>query len=314
MIWLVGAGLMSVDYAKVLDAQQCDYLVIGRGQSSADEFTAKTGKEAIVGGLTQYVASSPEIATHAIVSVGVAQLFETTKQLIECGVKQVLVEKPGGTALSEIETLSNLAAEHDAHVHIAYNRRFFSSVLAAKKRIAEEGGVTSFNFELTEWAHVIEKIDKPEDVLSKWFLANSTHVADLAYYLGGRPSELVSFVEGRLNWHEAGSVFAGAGKSESGALFNYAANWESAGRWSVEMLTKENRYVFRPMEALQVQKRGTIPLIAVEIDDSLDKEFKPGLFKQVETFLQGINAELCSLEEQLSLFSVYEKMAGYKKL
>lgn len=311
MIWLVGAGLMSVDYTKVLDAQKCNYLVIGRGQSSADEFKKKTGKEVVVGGLTQYVASSPEIATHAIVSVGVAQLFETTKQLIQCGVKQILVEKPGGTTLNEIQTLSDLTAEHKAHVYIAYNRRFYSSVLEAKKRIAEEGGVTSFNFELTEWAHVIEKIDKPEDVLSKWFLANSTHVADLAYYLGGKPSELVSFVEGRLSWHEAGSVFAGAGKTETGAIFNYAANWESAGRWSVEILTKDNRYVFRPIEALQVQKRGTIPLVQIEVDDSLDKEFKPGLFKQVEAFLQGDTAELCSLEEQILMFPNYNKMAGY---
>ncbi|MGR5287483.1 Gfo/Idh/MocA family oxidoreductase [Vibrio maritimus] len=312
MIWLVGAGLMSVDYAKVLDGQNVDYVVIGRGQASADEFKAKTGKEVAVGGLAKYVDGTSEIATHAIVSVGVAQLYETTKQLIQCGVKNILVEKPGGTTLDEVQSLSELAAQHKTHVYIAYNRRFFSSVIDAKKRIAEEGGVTSFNFELTEWAHVIEKIDKPESVLSKWFLANSTHVADLAYYLGGKPSELVSFVEGSLKWHDTGAVFAGAGKSESGALFSYAANWESAGRWAVEVLTRENRYIFRPMEILQAQKRGTIPLVAIEVDDSVDKEYKPGLFKQVEAFIRGDVSSLCSLKEQLELFPVYEKMAGYK--
>ncbi|WP_252973518.1 hypothetical protein [Vibrio navarrensis] len=172
--------------------------------------------------------------------------------------------------------------------------------------------MTSFNFELTEWAHVIEKIDKPKEVLNKWFLANSTHVADLAFYLGGKPRDICCFVQGSLYWHQAGSVFSGAGMTEQGALFNYAANWESAGRWSVEVLTKENRYVFRPMEALQVQKRGTIPLVPVEVDDALDKEFKPGLFKQVEAFLDDDARLLCSLEEQCSLFPIYEKMAGYQ--
>ena len=45
MIWLVGSGPMSVDYAKILDAQNRDYIVIGRGKASAEEFTNKTGKE-----------------------------------------------------------------------------------------------------------------------------------------------------------------------------------------------------------------------------------------------------------------------------
>ncbi|MDN3614791.1 hypothetical protein [Vibrio gallaecicus] len=65
------------------------------------------------------------------------------------------------------------------------------------------------------------------------------------------------------------------------------------------------------MEALQVQKRGTIPCINVEVDNSLDQEFKPGLYKQVEAFLSGDDALLCSIEEQLILFPSYEKMAGY---
>jgi len=34
MIWLVGAGPMAVDYAKVLIAQHVDFEVIGRGIGS----------------------------------------------------------------------------------------------------------------------------------------------------------------------------------------------------------------------------------------------------------------------------------------
>ncbi|MCK7630238.1 gfo/Idh/MocA family oxidoreductase [Shewanella putrefaciens] len=311
MIWLIGSGLMSIDYARVLDAQGCDYQVIGRGSKSAKLFTEKTGKAVICGGLAQYIANTEAIAEAAIVSVGVAQLYETTKQLIEAGVKKILVEKPGAISLTEIEHLYILSIKYSAEVFIAYNRRFFSSVLEAQNLIKLDGGVTSFNFEFTEWSHVIEKIDKSPSILERWFLANSTHVADLAFYLGGKPREISCYVDGALSWHQAGSIFSGAGMTEQGALFNYAANWESAGRWSVEVLTKENRYVFRPMEALQVQRRGAIPLVTVEVDDSLDKEFKPGLFKQVSAFLSGKNTLLCSLEEQRLLFPIYQRMAGY---
>jgi hypothetical protein len=106
-------------------------------------------------------------------------------------------------------------------------------------------------------------------------------------------------------------VFAGAGISDKGALFNYGADWESAGRWSVEMLTVKNRYILRPMEELQVQKRGTVKSNSVEINDNFDKEFKPGLYKQVEAFLKNDTHCLCTIDEQLSLFSVYEQMASY---
>ena len=52
--------------------------------------------------------------------------------------------------------------------------------------------------------------------------------------------------------------FSGAGISISGALFSYQANWQSAGRWSVEILTKKNRLILCPLEELKVQKRGVL--------------------------------------------------------
>ncbi|GAA65012.1 hypothetical protein P20311_2816 [Pseudoalteromonas sp. BSi20311] len=312
MIWLVGSGPMSIEYAKVLDAQNRDYLVIGRGKVSAEEFTNKTGKEVIQGGLEGFLETAPACPEAAIVSVGVAQLYATTKKLMQHGIKHILVEKPGGVTSEELNSLHEQSIKVACDVFIAYNRRFFASVIALKERLKSEGGVTSFNFELTEWAHVIEKLDKPKDVFSKWFLANSTHVADLGFYLGGQPKEMASFVSGGLNWHPASSVFSGAGISETGALFNYAANWESAGRWSVEVFTNKNRYILKPMESLLVQKRGTIPQLSVEIDDSLDKEFKPGLYQQLCAFLQGDITNLCSLDEQRKMCSIYNKMAGYE--
>lgn len=313
MIWLVGSGLMSIDYAKVLDAQGCDYQVIGRGSASAKSFTKKTGKAVVCGGLAHHIANTEVIAEAAIVSVGVAQLYETTKQLIEAGVKKILVEKPGAITLTEIEHLYILTIKYSAEVFIAYNRRFFSSVLEAQNLIELDGGVTSFNFEFTEWSHVIEKMDKSPSILERWFLGNSTHVADLAFYLGGKPREVSCFVDGSLSWHNAGAVFSGAGISETGALFNYSANWQSAGRWSVQIMTSKNRYYFCPLEQLQVQRKGSIVLDIVAVDDTLDREFKPGLYRQVKTFLSSDTSGLCSLMEQYRTFAIYEKIAGYNE-
>jgi len=310
-VWLIGAGIMSQDYAKVLTGQDRDYLVIGRGEAKAKEFTEKTGKEVIPGGLEAFLSGKPEAAEAAIVSVGVEALTGTTLQLLDYGVKRILIEKPGGRNGEEIDQIRELAESKGAQVLLAYNRRFFASTRKALEIISEDGGVTSFHFEFTEWSHVIQNLQKGEGVMETWFLANSTHVADLAFYLGGFPTEIHSFVKGGLDWHPAASIFAGAGLSEKGAIFNYQANWEAPGRWAVEVLTKKHRLYFKPMEMLQIQKIGSVALAPVEIEDQIDKDYKPGLYLQTQAFLQGEDQGFCTIQEQVDHYPIYAKIAGY---
>ena len=116
-----------------------------------------------------------------------------------------------------------------------------------------------------------------------------------------------SFVSGGEKWHPKGTIFSGAGISDKNALFTYNANWESAGRWWVEFLTNKNRYVMKPMEQLFVQKRGSISLEKIELEDELDQNFKPGLYKQVEAFLK-FPEKLMRIEEQVKKLPYYEQM------
>ncbi|KMT64740.1 Gfo/Idh/MocA family oxidoreductase [Catenovulum maritimum] len=311
MIWLIGAGGMSVDYVKVLAAQEQEFKVIGRSESSATTFEEKTGQKVVVGGVEKYLETSPQKPDAAIVSVGIDQLYNTTMMLLEYGVDKILVEKPGAKKVEEIRMLANLAREKNSKVFIAYNRRFYASVCKLKENLMAEGGITSFNFEFTEWAHVIETLNKPKDELSNWFLANSTHVVDLAFHLGGKPRELSSYVGGELEWHPSGAVFSGAGISVHGALFNYMANWSSAGRWSLEFLTKKSRYYLKPMEKIQRQLNGTIKIEPVEIESQLDDEFKPGLYLQTKAFLEGDSENLCHIDEHVESMTFYQKIANY---
>jgi len=309
-IWLIGAGAMAQDYIKVLDALNTTLTIIGRGSENAEKCKTITGSKVVSGGLHNFLLETPTVCSHAIVAVGVEKLFETTQTLLEYGVKNILVEKPGAMSKTEFESLINLKKEKSANILIAYNRRFFSSVLKAKELIAIDGGVSSFNFEFTEWSHVIEPLVKPEGVKEKWLFVNSTHVLDLAFFLGGKPKEMSSFTNGSLPWHPV-SNFSGAGVSDKGALFSYQANWESAGRWAVEVLTTSNRFIFKPMEKLQVQKRGTIAQEIIELDSKLDDEYKPGLYLQTKQFLANDFSNMCSIEEQCGMIDNYNKIANY---
>lgn len=311
-ILLVGSGGMAVDYAKVLRALGVNYLVIGRGESSAKSFRDATGKDVILGGLSRYLSKKLSVPTHAIVAVGVENLHETTILLLEYGVKNILVEKPVGMNKQAIEEIYQKTKENNALVSVGYNRRFYASVLKAQEIIADDGGVTSFNFEFTEWAHIIEPLKKAPGIKEKWFLSNSIHVVDLAFYLGGRPKEICTFTAGGLDWHPAASIFSGAGLSEGGALFSYQANWESAGRWSVEILTRQHRLILRPMEKLQIQKKGSIVMDFAECDYTLDESFKPGLFIQTRNFINNITDGMCMIEDHVAMIDSYYKVAAYK--
>lgn len=312
MIWLIGSGPMAEAYISVLKELRKDFIIIGRGEESAKALEVKHQVDVVRGGLTSFLKSNPQKCDQAIIAVGVEQLYACAKELLEYGVKEILTEKPGTMTLEEIQSLSALAKVKDAKVFIAYNRRFYSSVLTAKKMIDADGGVLSFHYEFTEWAHVIEKVKKPKEVLENWLIANSSHVIDLAHHLGGWPSEIKTFSIGKnqLLWHPSNSIFSGAGQTKNGALFSYSSNWIAPGRWSLEVLTSKHRYIFRPMEELQIQKIGSVKVEGVAIDNALDVNFKPGIYRQTFSFLNNQYDGFCTLEDQVAHFEMYLKVRG----
>ena len=305
-ILLVGAGPMAVEYAKVLNALTIDYDVIGRGEASAKFFFEKTNKKVITQNIDEYYVSENYDA--AIVAVSMEQLTNATIKLLENNFKKILVEKPAGMKSSEIQQVASLAKEKNADVLIAYNRRFYASTLAAEKMMKEDGGPTSMHFEFTEWSHVIEPLQKAKGVKENWFFGNSTHVVDLAFALGGMPKEMTSYKNGLISWHPNGAAFAGAGITDKNVLFSYNANWNAPGRWSVEWLTNKHRFILKPLEKLQVQKLGSVAVEEVAIDDKLDKDFKPGLFLQTQSFLQNDFTRFINIHQQAENALLYDKM------
>jgi predicted dehydrogenase len=310
-VWLVGAGVMALDYAKVLKALDIDFMTIGRGDDNASNYEHITGMPVVRGGLERFLDVEKQIPHNAIVCVDVNDLKNVTLLLIRHGVTDILVEKPAGLNRAEIEEVEKAAATANARVFVAYNRRFYASVQKAREIIANDGGVSSFNFEFTEWSHVIETLAKADVVKKNWLLANSTHVIDMAFFLGGCPAAMVSYTSGGIAWHPSASVFSGAGVTDHGALFSYQANWGAPGRWGVEVLTNRHRFIFRPLEKLQIQKTGSVSIEPYEIDDRMEIAFKPGLYDQVKNFMEGRTVDFCTITDQCTRVGLYEKIAGY---
>ena len=99
MIWLIGAGDMAVDYVKVLQAQKAGFFIICRGEESAERIRTKIDiRDIFTGGLNTFLFLRRYIPEAAIVSVGIEELYDVARTLLEYGVKRILLEKPGGAA------------------------------------------------------------------------------------------------------------------------------------------------------------------------------------------------------------------------
>lgn len=310
MIWIIGAGGMAREYAKVLKALDKEFICVGRGEKSAKEFEEATGVPAFVGGLDKYLEGKPALPEAVIVATVEKSHVPNCIALMKFGVKRIFCEKPGFLYPQELDEVARVCKECGAEIYYAYNRRFFASTLAAEKVIKEDGGLLSFSFEFTEWGHVIATYNFPKETLDNWFFANSTHVVDLAFFIGGNPVEMTCLAKDAIDWHKP-SNFAGAGITEKGVLFNYQANWDAPGRWAVELLTSKHRIYLKPMELLQLQDKGSVKVYPVEIDDHLDKEFKPGFYLETKAFLEGDTERLCTLIQQKEHTKlIYKKILG----
>ena len=311
-VLLIGAGYMAQEYAKVLKDMSVDFTVVGKGEEHAREFEKKIGLPVITGGIESYLETNqPDTYEYVINSSRVSQLADVTELLLQYGYKHILSEKPGFINRQGADKIN--CAKGSAVIQLAYNRRFYKSVEEAKKLIEEDGGVTSFNFEFTEWRHIFDaREDKSE--LSSLILINSTHVIDMAFFLAGSEAEkLDSHISGRneISWHSTGSRYSGSGVTKAGQLFSYHADFDAPGRWRVEVNTRKHRLIFCPLEKLQLQDKGSVNIYLPQIDYSIDEAFKPGVYREVETFLQDDPCgKLCTFEEQYSRLNIIQQLSG----
>ena len=312
-IAIIGAGLIAREYVKVVLALGHSATVVGRGQKKIDEVkTQFPDVQTVAGGLENWL-SEGHVSTHAIIATPIVHLAAATKALLNSGCKSILVEKPLTYSVKEAEEIVELARSKFAEVFIAFNRRSYVSVREAARLIEQDGGVSSFHFDFTEATFRISPANYDRSTNKYWGIANSSHVIDTAFFLGGQPAWLETRQYGNAtDWHPAGSIFTGLGETTERIPFTYHANWGCPGKWNIEIMTQERKLFFSPMEKLHQQQKGGFKLELVDLDYSLDVKFKAGFYKQTETWINQEESNITKLRDLKSELLLMGRLFNYK--
>ena len=308
---IVGAGSMAASYVEVMKSLSYKFDVICRNTIKADKFKIKHKVNTSSGGIDKYLSDKNAKIKYAIVCVDIDNLFEVSLVLLKNGIKNILIEKPGGINKKQINSIYRYSKKFNANAYIAYNRRFYESIKSAIKIIKGDGGIRTCFFEFTEWSHIIENEDVPKIFKERLFLCNSSHILDLFLYFCGEPKTFNSSTTGSIGWHPNASAFSGSGITSKGILFSYIADWESAGRWNLELTTSKRRLYFSPLEKLHCMDRGSLDKYEIKPVNENDKLYKPGIYNMVRKFIENDHSDFCTIKDQSKHFNLYFKIANY---
>ena len=305
-VLIIGAGWMAEQYCIALTQMGIrDVCVVSRSEKSAVTCCEKFGFQPFHGG---YEKCLPELGTFdlVIVATPVHELKPAAMRAVECGNKNILVEKPGSLYSSELFEWAKQSDDRNARIRIAYNRLVYPNLCKLKELVQSEGGITSCRYTFTELIHTINFNNNKPNVYERWGIANSLHVISMAHDLIGQPKEMQTYQFGKLKWHPSGDRFVGAGVTHENIPFSYHADWSSAGRWGIEILTPQNAYRLIPLEQLYRCKKGTFNWELVETTAAFP-DVKQGIAEEVVIMLSPI------LEKIIPLVTL-AKAAEYTKL
>ncbi len=103
-VLLFGAGFMGKEYAKVLKAQNINFTVIGRSKTTADifekEFEIPVIRNGLKGFLQNHTISS---YNKAIVAISEEEAPCLCLELLDLGIKSILVEKPAALTKKKLK-------------------------------------------------------------------------------------------------------------------------------------------------------------------------------------------------------------------
>jgi predicted dehydrogenase len=307
-IWVVGAGNMALEYAKILNYLEINHSVIVRNKNRAKNFKLLKNCKIILGDLNFALETLPP-PKYSIVCTNVTNLFLATKTLLEKSVDNLLIEKPGLLSLEHLKIINKLISKTKSNVFYAFNRRYLPSVLELLRRTYENGELLALHTELSERWNLIPKEAKDKEELKKWGISNSIHMIDLIQLIAGDIKQITTYRNKGLLLHPSGSQFVFSGETVNNIMLSGVASWGSGGGWSIDAFSKNYKLSLNPIETLNLTDNKTFKKNLIIMSET--ETFKLGLKPMLEDFLNFNFGHLCSIEQLKKNIIFANKLFGY---
>jgi predicted dehydrogenase len=246
------------------------------------------------------------------VLVSVLKVAEVAADFLHAGIPTFL-EKPPGLYTIQTRELASLAKDRQVPAMVGVNRRFYSTLLNGRERLLEEGPIRSVTVEAHEDLQRIRDREKfPEEVQCRWSAANGIHALDLLRFFGGNVAEVKASretVEGPMS--DCCTAFL---RFEGGSTGRALMDWFAPGGHRVEV---------RSVGATLTSDMGSGAHIRYRDGhreqlewDELDRQYKPGFYRQDQTFLKwvldggALPFPACSLEDAVGTMEMIDAIVG----
>jgi predicted dehydrogenase len=277
-IGFIGAGHIAREHLKVVQALDGMTIcgITSRTRLTAEKLAKEFGSVPVYRDPVELVHKGR--ADALLVLVSAENIFSMVKELCPLGLP-LFIEKPPGLSPKETSILADCAKLYNTSNMVGFNRRFYSVFHKGIEIIKDHGSLLGVVIE----GH--ERFWKIKDVISEtlreqWGYANSTHTIDLLRFFGGEPQIVHALANSHMEKNS--DQFSTTIAFESGALGNYSSHWYSPGGWSIRLFGEGVTVEFKPLE--NGRWIDTDFKLHEIVADQEDINFKPGFFKQIESF------------------------------
>jgi predicted dehydrogenase len=312
---IVGAGYIAKEHCKVIAGTKF-FSVCGIISKSGDRASALASEFKIPfsgSSISEMVEKCRPEALMLLVPV--EQMFIVLNECLQYQLP-IFIEKPMGLDIYQATDLCDKIEKAEIPVVVGYNRRFYSVFQKGIDIIRKHGKLFGVSIEGHErfWK-VRQSGEFSEKILDNWIFANATHTIDLLRFFGGDPIKVHCIQKSMFE--KNGDQFAMVCEFESGALGEYCAHWYSPGGWKVVLYGDGVTVEFKPLEkGVWIDKSFTVHEIN---PDPEDIKFKPGFFRQLQSFAKSIETgsfdfPLCLASDALKTMHLANALREEKSL
>ena len=285
-IAFVGTGYMAEAYAQVLIKNfKFKNTIVGamnRSNPGIKNFINKYNvKKQYFELSTMMKESKPDIV---VVCVSELSTYKMLKTL--CKFKCVcLIEKPVGFNFYESQKILKLKKNENFFPFVGLNRRFYSSVLGAKKLLKKDNSRRIIKIFDQENAIIAKKSGRPIKVVKNWMFANSIHMIDFAnIFARGKIKKIIKVDKiNKKNFLKEGVISCKLLFS-SGDTVYYFCLWNRPAPWSLEISTTKKFLKLKPIEELSYLDNKSRKWVKTKTSKN-DIKYKPGIYLQlIEVF------------------------------